>query len=331
MKKERDRTSPKKHAGHEQGFALVVVIVIMLLISFLAAQLILNVRTELRIALNEKNRAAGLSLAEAGVNLGLFRLLDKPVEYINEDYEMFAEGYGYDVFLSTGYFRYYVVSESGKLDLNRLNEPLFTLFLEYMEIDEDDQRVIMDSLMDWRDSDDFHRLNGAETETYEELDDPYIPRNGKIMDPSEFFLVHGTDALAGLFRASDIFTVHNTTGTINFNSLTPLVLDFLTQGDEEKKEEYREAKKLYGTLTKEQARQILGDERFEECASGLTYQSGNNKFYTIIARGETGVNEETLIRRQEEEKEKPAAMEVRVLFEIRGTTINYFSWEEGWS
>jgi type II secretory pathway component PulK len=320
-----------RKSSRQQGFALVVVIVIMLLISFLASQLILNVRTELRVALNAKTHAAGLCLAEGGVNLGLFRLLDKPVEYINEDYEKFLEGYEYNAFLETGLLTYYVVNESGKLDLNKLNKPLLELFLEYMKIEADEREVIMDSLLDWQDSDDLHRINGAELETYQALDDPYIPRNGRIMDPSEFFLIHGTAPLAGLFKANEIFTVHNNSGSINFNSLTPMMLDFLTEGDAEKKKAYHEAQELYGNLTQEQARQILGDERFDQCSAGLTYTSGNNKYYSIVARGEAGVDAEALAARESENNNKTAASEVRVLFELRGAKVNYFAWEEGWS
>jgi len=323
-------TKRTKSTG-QQGFALVVVIVIMLLISFLASQLILNVRTELRIALNAKAQAAGICLAQGGVNLGLFRLLDKPVEYINEDYEKFLEGYEYSTFLETGHLTYYVVNESGKLDLNRLNKPLLELFLEYMKLEPDEREVIIDSLLDWQDSDDLHRINGAELDTYQELDDPYIPRNGKIMDPSEFFLIHGTAPLAGLFKANEIFTVHNESGSINFNSLTPMMLDFLTEGDEEKINAYHEAQQLYGVLTQEQARQILGDERFNQCSAGLTYSSGNNRYYSIVARGEAGVDAEALAARENDNTKKTAASEVRFLFELRGTKVNYFAWEEGWS
>ncbi len=315
----------------QQGFALLVVIVIMLLISFLAGQLILNVRTELRIAGNVKERAAGLSLAEAGVNLGIFRILDKPLEYINEEYETFAEGYEYDAFLVTGHLRYYVVNESGKIDLNKFNKNLLDLFLEYMQIDAPEREIIIDSLYDWQDSDNLHRLNGAELETYEALDDPYIPRNGKIMEPSEFFLVHGTDPLAGKFRASDIFTTHNDTGLVNFNSLSPLMLDFLTEGDAEKKNAYREAKELYVNLGQEHALQILGAERFSQVKDALTYNSGNNRFYSIVVRGETGVDEQELAEREKDTLTPPVAHEVRVLFELYGTKVNYYSREEGWS
>lgn len=330
MKQSTNKTWDARHiATNQQGFALVVVIVIMLLITFLAAQLILSVRTELHVAHNAKNKGTELALAEAGINLGLFRLLDRPIEYINEDYEMFLEGYQYLSFLKTGRFSYYVINESGKMDLNKLNETLLPLFLEYMGMNEEDKDIIMDSLRDWSDSDDLHRLNGAESETYEQLADPYIARNGNIREPAEFFLVNGTKDLSRRFKASEIFTVHNTQIKVNFNSLPPLMLDFLTEGDKEKQKAYREAQDLYGTLTNNHARSILGDERFEECRNGLTFSSGNVKFYSIIARGEAGTQENDLHENEPDSDNKKAHTEVRVLFELRGSNVNYYSWEEG--
>lgn len=328
----------KKSRNSEQGFALVVVIVIMLLISFLAAQLILNVRTELQVAFNAKSRVAGLSLAKAGVNLAIFRLLDKPLEYINDEYEFLAEGYEYDAYLETGRISYRVVNESGKIGLNKPNDILFRLLLDYMGLDDDEQEVVIDSLQDWQDGDDLYRINGAESETYEELDDPYIARNGKIMDPAEFFLINGTEKLAGRFKANEIFTVHNNSRKINFNSLNPIILDFITEGDEEKIKKYHEAQELYETLTAALALEILEEERFYEISNMLTYSSGSNKFYTIIARGEAGVTKEDLADNEENEEDadkesgsKKGAMEVTVIFELKGTKINYYSWEEGWS
>jgi len=197
-----------------------------------------------------------------------------------------------------------------------------------MEVDVDDQSVIIDSLYDWRDSDDLHRLNGAEQEYYQALDDPYIPRNGRIQDPAEFFLIHGTDKLSKKFKASNIFTVHNTSRKINFNSLTPLMLDFLVEGDEEKKIAYRDAKQELGTLNASQARIILGDERFDRCASFLTYSVANNKYYTVLAQGKPGVSEEN---QDEAISQDEPEMAVSVLFQLQGSKVNYLSWQEGWS
>ena len=88
--------------------------------------------------------------------------------------------------------------------MNRSSRQLLKLFLEYHELEPDQVVTVVDSLLDWRDSDDLHRLNGAEKETYEALEPPYIPRNGKIMDPAEFFLIHGTDMLVDRFTADGV-------------------------------------------------------------------------------------------------------------------------------
>ncbi len=325
----------KKSTSSEQGFALVVVIVIMLLISFLAAQLILNVRTELQVTFNAKSRVNGLSLAKAGVNMGIFRLLDKPLEYINDDYEFFAEGYDYDAFIDTGRITYKVINESGKIDLNKPNIEFLRFFLEYMELDVDEQDVLINALADWRDNDDLYRSD-PEAEAYEEREeDPYIARNGAIQDPAEFFLLFGSEKLAGRFRANEIFTVYNKSTKINFNSLSPTMLDFITEGDEEKIKNYHEAHELNETLNAGLALQILGEERYYEISNELTYSFGSNKFYTIIARGEAGVTEEDLADTEENEEEenlsKKGAMEVTVIFELKGSKVTYYSWEEGWS
>ena len=311
--------------GTQKGFALVVVIMIMLLVSFLAAQLILSVRTQQQIAFHARARAIGLSLAQGGVNLGIFRLIDKPLEEADAGDETLLLGYPYDALLDNGKIDYYVVNESGKIDLNKLNKPLVNLFLDYLEIEDEQKAIIVDSLLDWRDANDLHRLNGAEGDYYEALDDPYQPRNGPIQDPSEFFLVKGTEELAGRFRAADVFTVHNTRGQINFNSLTPFMLDFLTEDDEEKKEAYREAQETHATMTAALARQILGDARFDACSSALTYETGKNQFYSIVAAGRPGSG------REEEGGEFSAEgpeSGISVLLQLRGDRVRYLGWQE---
>ncbi len=305
----------------EQGFALVVVIMIMLLICFLAAELTLSVRADQQIAFHAKARAAGVCLANGGVNMAIFHLIDKPAAVIEGD-DDFLPGRIYKETLENGRISYYVINESGKIDLNNFNKTLFALFLEYMNVDEEQQVVIEDSLLDWRDSNDLHRLNGAESDYYESLDDPYIPRNGKIQAPAEFFLVKGTEGLSGEFVASDVFTVHNRSNRINFNSLSPMMLDFLTEGDVEKKEAYEDARDAHETMTAALARQILGDERFDACSSALVYKKGGNGFYTIVARGEPGRTDE------EDFKSEGRATEIRTLIELRGDKVKYLAWQE---
>ena len=65
----------KNNKSSQKGFALLLVIMVMLLVSFLAMQLVMDVRTETKVAFNVKSRITGLFLAEAGINLGYFWIL----------------------------------------------------------------------------------------------------------------------------------------------------------------------------------------------------------------------------------------------------------------
>lgn len=316
--------------GSRKGFALLVVIVIMLLVSFLASQLILQVRTETKIAINEKERAVSRFLAEAGINLDLFRMIDTPIEVIGEEEtEKFHEGQVYEQFLEKGRVQYFAVNESGKIDLNRSHRRLLELFLEYYKLQPDEIATIVDSWLDWRDSDDLHRLNGAERDVYEALDDPYVPRNGTIQDPAEFFLIHGTEPLRGKFLPAEVFTVYNSQRTINVNSLTPAMLDFLTEGDEAKKAAYREARTEYGNLNAALARQILGDERYGVLKPYLTYGSGNIRYYFLVGTGQSGYTQEEAEREKEEGQGAAHHVGVKVMALIQksGARSKYLSWE----
>lgn len=292
---------------NERGFALVLVIVVVLLASFLASQLIMQVRTELTVSHNIKTRVAGHFLAEAGLTLGLFRLLDRPLETpalgAEEDWLDFSEGYPYEVLLPKGRVNYYVASEGGKIDLTKIGESpasqaLLRLFLEYQlgedKVEEID--TVIASLLDWQDNDDaYHEINGAqgaESEFYGALDDPYIARNGKITDPADFFLIKGTRSMLGKFYSQEIFTVHSTDGKINFNSLTPAMLDFLTGDDKERAAAYYDAKlEFKGHLSAAMASEILGD-RFEKFQAYLSYATNNNPYYFVVGIGYAGVEQD---------------------------------------
>ena len=313
----------------------MVVIIVMLLVTVLASQLIMLVRTELKIAANTKARAAGRFLAEAGINISIFRLNDKPLEIKDEADENFIESCIYEDYLPTGKITYYAVSEVGKIDLNRSSRQLLKLFLEYHELEPDQVVTVVDSLLDWRDSDDLHRLNGAEKETYEALEPPYIPRNGKIMDPAEFFLIHGTDMLVDRFTAEEVFTVHNNGKKINFNHLTPAILDFIMQDDEEKIAAYYETKKeMDGKLSSALARHIMGDERFDELKKFLTYTTIRNRshfYYYIVAIGQAGYTKEEAEQEALNEtagKRHRPGIKLSALVKFQGLKFEYVSWKE---
>lgn len=328
-----------KNRQESGGFALVVVILVMLITSFLASQLIMQVRTDLKISANQQQRVVGRMLAEGGVNLAVFRLLDKPGVGFAEKLggEIFLHGKTYETSLPTGKIEYYATDESGKIDLNRTNIDLLKKFLEYHGLGEEGVAVVIDSLLDWRDSDDLHRINGAEKSYYEGLDNPYIPRNGKIEDPAEFFLIRGTESLRGRFDPAAVFTVNNNSGKININNLSPDMLTFLVGGDVERGQKYREAQDLAenGRVTRGMMQEIVAKEVYSSLGHYLVDSLTTGRFCSIVAYGYPGnslqeaTEGETVAAGGEDNlaRHRPAT-KVRVLVDIVKEKFQYLTWRE---
>ena len=327
----------------EKGFALIVVILILLLVSVLVANLTMQVRGELQIAANNKDRMAGRFLAEGGVQLAVFRKNDRVENSEGTEYERFLEGYPYETMIGEkGRIRYFLVSESGKIDLNTFPTELMRMFLAYQGLEQEEIDTVLDSLLDWRDPDNLHRLNGAEQDYYQSLDDPYIPRNGRILEPSEFLLVKGTERLAGKIDPEAVFTVYNSRSRINFNSLTPEMLDFLAEGDKDVINAYHEALKTIQEgsepgkqrLTSNDAENILGSERFALLRPYLVYVS-NDRFYYVRAVGEPGYvpDEQPAVEEgqgNEARKHWPGT-QIEALYQWQNNRPRFLVWKERYS
>ena len=87
-------------------------------------------------------------------------------------------------------------NESGKINLNHADAATLKMLLSAFDLDEDEKSVIADSILDWRDANDLHRLNGAEDEYYRSLKVPYECKDGDFDSVEELLLVRGvTEAL----------------------------------------------------------------------------------------------------------------------------------------
>ncbi len=73
-----------------------------------------------------------------------------------------------------------IEDETGRIPLNPMPEEDIKALLDYMEIDFTDIDIMVDSLADWTDENDMHRLNGAEEDYYQREDPPYSPANGPL-------------------------------------------------------------------------------------------------------------------------------------------------------
>ncbi len=178
--------------SRRRGFALVMVLGLMVLLAFLAAGLALTVRNEQLSSSAFADRVRARYLAYAGINRALYELsrdlpgtdgYDENWSYLDsrEDGDLFADGF----------FLVRVEDESGKLNLNAAPDQELTNFFRVLTGDEGLAQELADSVADWRDEDNRSRTSGAEADYYASLPYRYQPRNGPLVTPSELLLIRG--------------------------------------------------------------------------------------------------------------------------------------------
>lgn len=118
-----------------------------------------------------------------------------------------------------------ISDESGKINVNKITDDTrasFVKFLVAYRLEELVAETITDSILDWLDEDDLHRINGAEKGFYATLPEPYEPKNGPFESIEELTLVKGiTPQIFGLLR--DHLTIYGS-GKININFASREVL-----------------------------------------------------------------------------------------------------------
>lgn len=197
---------PPTPASSRRGMALMVVLWILAFLGIIFTTFTFSMRTELAAAGNFREQAESYYLAEAGV----YRAA---VEIINADRDLPPDSKSYDALtehwhtnpaaydnVPFGRGRYWVAvtDEESKIPLNggRLTPPQYDAMLRRLFSnsgvrDEKLLSTIVDSIQDWRDTDNLHRLSGAEDDYYLSRPTPYRAKNGNFESIEELLLVKG--------------------------------------------------------------------------------------------------------------------------------------------
>ncbi|MCX7793775.1 MAG: general secretion pathway protein GspK [Thermodesulfovibrionales bacterium] len=224
----------------ENGIVLVVVLFVIIILIILGLNLSYSTRFGL---MSTKNMKEGTSLRYA--MLGAFSEAlayiasdkDPAVDYVDEkgilhidDREPFPQqkeynGIKLDVIIT---------DEEGRLNINMLNDQQLRSLLKYAGVPDDRLQIIIDSLRDWIDPDDLHRLSGAEKEYYENLEIPYRPKNQVLSVPEELLLIrefkkdyfYGSEENRGI---KDFITTFSG-GRLNINTVSRELMEVLGLG-----------------------------------------------------------------------------------------------------
>ena len=191
----------KGNLESERGIALILVLWVMALLTVIAGEFCHAVRTEVNVTRNFKEETQTHYIAMSGLfwtcqELVVNGYLPRPVSAPgNEDAPEDARWrINTDIPAAPfggGWFKVEKGNESGKVNLNRAGERLLRMMLNSFPLEEIDKTIIVDSILDWRDPDSLHRVNGAEDDYYLALPQPYKCKNGDFTSIEELLLVRG--------------------------------------------------------------------------------------------------------------------------------------------
>jgi general secretion pathway protein K len=181
---------------NECGVVLVALLWIFIALSAIVLSFARESRVEATAIINTQSMEKAYYIARAGLSETIYRLalqrLSSPMRPSGLQQEPTPLDLGrVEGDFGGGHFLVEIQDESGKVNVNTAPEDQLRSLVRATGIPPDDADIITDSIMDWRDQDDMHRMNGAEDEYYLTLDPPYTPKNGTIDATEELLLIRG--------------------------------------------------------------------------------------------------------------------------------------------
>lgn len=193
---------PARPLADRRGLALLLAVWLLALLAVLVGEFVVSGRVKVAAERNARERLEAYALALAGYRSAL-AALGEELTHLSRGgddrlllhYRGRAEGLPAertDVPLGGGVFSWRVEDEDGKVGLNEAGRPVLANLLQACGLGPGVERdTILDSILDWRDRNREHRLNGAEEDYYRGLDPPYSCKDGEFTTLEELLLVRG--------------------------------------------------------------------------------------------------------------------------------------------
>jgi general secretion pathway protein K len=227
----------KKTINTESGVALLMVLWVITLLMVLVMSFSLLTRTEANSTVFFRDGVQKKFFAEAALERAIMEIYHRQTyreqTVVLEGNEVVRiDGRTYNGNIGTSRYVFRLFNESGKINLNTMGARsgvILNNLLVNLGIAKETADIIVDSILDWIDTDDLRRLNGVESDYYQSLPNPYKAKNGRLDTLEELLLIKGmspdilfgTKEQKGLIR---FLTIYNTTMRININAAPKEVL-----------------------------------------------------------------------------------------------------------
>jgi general secretion pathway protein K len=294
----------------DAGMALISVLWILVLLTAIVAEFAYSMRTEVNITRNFKEATQAHYIAQSGVIRSVLEMIRNTPTTRDQGYaDGFTESSVWRVNalippqpFGTGEFSVHIDNAAGLIDLNTASEKLLRLMVNTLDISDREKAVIVDSVLDWRDRDDFHRLNGAENKYYRSLSNPYACKNGAFDSVEELLLVRGMKSELFYENLESIVTITpnskpKTTGKgrssrgaarkipdqININAAPQQLLKALPQITPQQVQNIMDYRTSRDFISLEEIRHLIGAQTFSAISPYITLSL--SPYYMIRAEG----------------------------------------------
>jgi general secretion pathway protein K len=255
------------------GFALVLVLWIISLLTIMAGSFALTMRRESTVVSIAKDNAAALAMAEAGVAVGQLMLLNP-----DQIKRWRADGNIYQVNFGDAKVRISLLAESGKFDINKVNPQQLEALLSNTGLDEDRRKKLIGAILDWRDPDDLLSLDGAEKKEYRDAGLKYGPRNKPFKTIEELQMVLGVDEQTYTLL-EPMITVYSGQAQVNLKLATAKILKMLPNLDAELIDNF-----VISRL--DSAKNAMPAPEFPTTAGGILNAANPNDAITVVSEAQ---------------------------------------------
>jgi general secretion pathway protein K len=227
----------RKKLNTEDGVALLIVLWVITLLMVLVMSFSMLTRTEANSTVFFRDGVQKKFFAEAALEKATMEIYHRQTyknqTVILEGNEVVRiDGRAYDGSIGTGRYIFRLFNESGKINLNTMGPRsgvILNNLLVNLGIAKENADTIVDSILDWIDTDDLHRLKGAESDYYQSLPNPYKAKNARLDTLEELLLIKGMspDILFGTKERKGLMqfvTIYSPTMRVNINAAPKEVL-----------------------------------------------------------------------------------------------------------
>jgi len=230
-----------------------MVLWVITVLSVVVLEFCFAMRTEVNITKNFMEELRLYAMAEGGVERAIAELIykhDPKIQQIRrtllqtegsttDKKEWMGDGRPYLLRFDQGTCEIRMIRESGKINTNIASEMMLRRIMGNLGLEGEIRDIVVDSILDWRDPNDFYRPNGAENDYYQSLKEPYLCKNSNLDSIEELLLIRGItpDLFYGKkgikkeeeervdrIGLKEIFSIYSTGDQIDINSATLPVL-----------------------------------------------------------------------------------------------------------